>query len=144
MSMENQNMGMGKENQNMGMGKGNMSHDKLQSACFLWMWNEHPELRYLCFRTMNNLTTQIADPAKAKAVMAVQRSMGMVKGTTDLVFYYAGRLYAFDIKVGKDRLKPEQVEFISAIKSQGGYGCEIRSLEQFKDIIRRIVNGEEL
>ena len=121
-----------------------MSHNKLQSAVFLWLWNEHPELRYLCFRTMNNLTTQIADPAKAKAVMAVQRSMGMVKGTTDLVFYYAGRLHAFDIKVGKDRLKPEQVEFISAIKSQGGYGCEIRSLEQFKDVIRRIVNGEEL
>ena len=120
------------------------SHSRLQSAVFLWMWNEHPELRYLCFRTMNNLTTQIADPNKAKAVMAVQRSMGMVKGTTDLVFYYAGRLYAFDIKVGKDRLKPEQVEFISAIKAQGGYGCEIRSLEQFKDIISRIVNGEEL
>ena len=122
----------------------NISHSKLQSAVFLWMWNEMPELRYLCFRTMNNLTTQIADPNKAKAVMAAQRSMGMVKGTTDLVFYYAGRLYAFDIKVGKDRLKPEQVEFISAIKAQGGYGCEIRSLEQFKDIIRRIVNGEKL
>ena len=120
------------------------THDQLQSKCYLWIHNEHPELRYLCFRTMNNLTTQIADPNKAKAVMAVQRSMGMVKGTTDLVFYYAGRLYAFDIKVGKDRLKPEQVEFISAIKSQGGYGCEIRSLEQFKDVIRRIVNGEEL
>ena len=120
------------------------THDQLQSKCYLWIHNEHPELRYLCFRTMNTLTTQIADPNKAKAVMAVQRSMGMVKGTTDLVFYYAGRLYAFDIKVGKDKLKPEQVEFISAIKAQGGYGCEIRSLEQFKDIIRRIVNGEKL
>ena len=140
--MKNQNTSM--ENQNTSMEDKNMSHDKLQSACFLFLWNEHPELRYLCFRTMNNLTTQIADPNKAKAVMAVQRSMGMVKGTTDLVFYYAGRLYAFDIKVGKDRLKPEQVEFISAIKAQGGYGCEIRSLEQFKDIISRIVNGEEL
>ena len=140
--MESQNTSM--ENQNMDMEEKNMSHNKLQSAAFLWMWNEMPELRYLCFRTMNNLTTQIADPNKAKAVMAVQRSMGMVKGTTDLVFYYAGRLYAFDIKVGKDKLKPEQVEFISAIKAQGGYGCEIRSLEQFKDIIRRIVNGEKL
>ena len=140
--MKNQNTSM--ENQNTSMEDKNMSHDKLQSACFLFLWNEHPELRYLCFRTMNNLTTQIADPNKAKAVMAVQRSMGMVKGTTDLVFYYAGRLYAFDIKLGKDRLKPEQVEFISAIKAQGGYGCEIRSLEQFKDIISRIVNGEEL
>ena len=120
------------------------THDQLQSKCYLWIHNEHPELRYLCFRTMNNLTTQIADPNKAKAVMAVQRSMGMVKGTTDLAFYYAGRLYAFDMKVGKDKLKPEQVEFISAITAQGGYGCEIRSLEQFKDIIRRIVNGEKL
>lgn len=120
------------------------SHDSLQASLFLFLWNEYPELRYLCFRTMNNLTTQIANPTKAKAVMAIQRSMGMVKGTTDLVFYYAGRLYAFDIKVGKDKLKPEQVEFISAITAQGGYGCEIRSLDQFKDIISRIVNGEKL
>lgn len=127
--------------QNMG---NKQSHDRLQASCFLFLWNEHPELRYLCFRTMNNLTTQIANPTKAKAVMAIQRSMGMVKGTTDLVFYYAGRLYAFDIKIGKDKLKPEQVEFISAITAQGGYGCEIRSLDQFKDIISRIVNGEKL
>ena len=117
------------------------THDQLQSKCYLWIHNEHPELRGLCFRTMNNLTTQIADPRKARQVMAIQKSMGMVKGTTDLVFYYAGVLYGFDIKVGNDRLKPEQKEFISAIEAQGGCGGEIRSFEQWVETINKIING---
>jgi hypothetical protein len=117
------------------------THEQLQARIFVWTWNEHPELRYLCFRTMNNLTTQIADQRKARQVMAIQKSMGMVKGTTDLVFYYAGVLYGFDIKVGNDRLKPEQKEFISAIEAQGGCGGEIRSFEQWVSTIEDIIHG---
>lgn len=113
-----------------------LEHSRLQSKCFLWMWNEHPELRYLCFSVNNNLTTETVD---ARRQMAMLKSLGVVKGVLDLLFYYKGRLYAFDIKVGKDRLKPEQIEFIQAIKEQGGYGCEIRSFEEFKEKIESIL-----
>ena len=113
-----------------------LEHSSLQSRCFLWMWNEHPELRYLCFSVNNNLTTETVD---ARRQMALLKSLGVVKGVLDLLFYYKGRLYAFDIKVGKDRLKPEQLEFIQAIKEQGGYGCEIRSFEEFKSKIESIL-----
>lgn len=115
------------------MGK---EHSSLQSRCFLWIWNEHPELRYLCFSVNNNLTTETPD---ARRQMAILKSLGVVKGVLDLIFYYKGRMYAFDIKVGKDKLKPEQIEFITAITAQGGYGCEIRSFEEFKEKINAII-----
>ena len=60
---------------------------------------------------------------------------------SSLIFYYKGRMYAFDIKVGKDKLSTEQKEFIAAITKHGGYGCEIRSLEEFKEKINMILNG---
>jgi hypothetical protein len=106
-------------------------HDKLQSDCFMWCWNEKQDLRYLLFTTRNNLTFQEGD-LKSKIKMGIMKAMGSVKGTTDLIFYYSGRLYGFDIKIGKDKLSKEQLEFISALRSQGGGGMEIRSLEQFQ------------
>jgi len=113
-------------------------HDKLQSDCFMWIWNEKPELRYLCFTTRNNLTSQEGD-LQSKIKMGQMKAMGMVKGTTDLIFYWCGRLYGFDIKIDKDRLSKEQKEFISALRAQGGGGCEIRSLEQFQAEIENII-----
>ena len=115
-----------------------MNHGQLQSKIFLWMWNEHPELRYLCFSVTNNLTTETED---ARRKMGQLKSLGVVKGVLDLIFYYKGRMYAFDIKVGKDKLSTEQKEFIAAITKHGGYGCEIRSLEEFQEKIGMILNG---
>ena len=116
------------------------NHNTLQRNCFMWIWNEKPELRYLCFTTRNNLTTQLSDK-ESQIKMAQMKAMGMVKGTTDLVFFYAGRLYGMDMKVGADKLSKEQLEFIGALERQGGAGCEIRSLEQFKSEIDSIINN---
>ena len=118
-----------------------ISHNRLQAKIFAWMWNEHPELRYLCFSVTNNLTTETED---ARRKMGQLKFLGVVKGVLDLIFYYKGRMYAFDIKVGKDKLSAEQKEFIAAITKHGGYGCEIRSLDEFKEKINRIVSGELL
>ena len=118
-----------------------ITHNRLQAKIFTWIWNEHPELRYLCFSVTNNLTTETED---ARRKMGQLKSLGVVKGVLDLIFYYKGRMYAFDIKVGRDKLSPEQKEFIAAITKQGGYGCEIRSLEEFKEKIGRILREDSL
>lgn len=118
-------------------------HDKLQSDCFIWAWNEKPELRYLMFTTRNNLTSQEGD-LQSKIKMGQMKSMGTVKGTTDLVFYFAGRLYGFDMKIGKDKLSKEQLEFIAQLRRNGGGGCEIRSLDQFQKEIESILKFGQL
>lgn len=117
-------------------------HNKLQSQCFLWAWNEKPETRMLLFSSNNNLTAQLGDKADARK-MAQMKALGVLKGVTDLLFFWSGRLYAFDIKIGKDKLSESQNAFISAIRLQGGDGCEIRSLDEFKRQIESIMSHGE-
>lgn len=64
--------------------------------------------------------------------MSQMKALGVVKGVTDFIFYFGGKMYAWDIKVGYDKLRKEQVDFISKVKSQGGDGGEIRSFEEFQ------------
>ena len=120
-----------------------MTHNQLQSKCFLWVWNEYPYLRGLLFSVTNNLTTSLKGRAGA-ARMAEMKSLGVVKGTTDFIFYFKGRMYAWDIKVGYDKLRPEQLDFINKVKEQGGDGGEIRSFEEFKEMFRMIINEQKI
>jgi len=111
-------------------------HEKLQSECFSWMWNTFPHLRRLCWTTINS------HPKWGAREISILKPVGLVKGVTDLVFYYKNRLYAFDIKIGADKFKKEQLEFISRVREQGGDGWEIRDLETFKNLILKILKDE--
>lgn len=119
-----------------------MNHNQLQSECFLWFWNEHPEYRGLLIGINNNLTSSLKGTAGA-ARMAGLKALGVCKGTTDFIFYFKGRMYAWDIKIGHDKLRPEQVEFITKVKEQGGDGGEIRSFEEFKKLVEEIISVKE-
>lgn len=54
------------------------------------------------------------------------------KGLTDIIGIKApkGRWFAFDVKIGSDHLTQEQKAFIYMIRAHGGFGGEVRSLEQ--------------
>jgi hypothetical protein len=67
------------------------------------------------------------------------KALGMVKGVLDFMFYYNGVLHVMDFKVGKDKLSPEQKEFIKQIESQGGKGYEVRTFEEFQKIVHGIL-----
>lgn len=120
-----------------------MSHDKLQYMCFTWLWNEHPELRQLFFGTFNDIkqvekiTGNLKE--KRKIILSHMKSLGMVKGVLDFMFYFCGVLHVIDFKVGSDKLSKEQKTFIAQIESQGGKGYEVRSLDEFKKIIYDII-----
>ena len=122
-----------------------MNHNQLQSKCFLWFWNEYPQYRGLLFGVNNNLTSSLKGTAGA-ARMAGLKALGVCKGTTDFIFYFKGRMYAWDIKIGRDKLRPEQVDFIAKVKEQGGAGGEIRSFEEFKNKVEDVIaiNKEEV
>ena len=76
------------------------------------------------------------------ARMSQMKSLGVVSGTTDLLFYFKGKLHAWDIKVGKDKLSDAQNHFILKVTQQGGEGCEIRSFDEFKEKFKKIINNE--
>lgn len=115
-------------------------HNKLQSECFLWAFNERPQTRQLMFSSTNNLSTQL-DAKGSMAKMSQLKALGVVKGVTDLVFFWSGRLFGMDIKIGRDKFSKEQNEFVSKLRENGGNGFEIRSLEQFKEEIDCILTN---
>ena len=110
------------------MAKSRTTHDKLQSDCFIWFHNTYPKLRGLMWSTYNN--------PKNAAHGAYLKSIGMVKGVHDMQFYYNGVLYGFEFKVGSDKLRPEQIKWGKQIEMQGGEWYEIRSVEEFKQIVK--------
>ena len=54
------------------------------------------------------------------------------KGVADILAVYKGRFVAIEVKIGKDRLSPEQVGFIENIKHAGGHAFVVSDFEQFK------------
>lgn len=123
-----------------------MTHDKLQQSCFVWLWNNEQQLRRLFWSTFNDIKQvekiigNIGN-RKRSIVLSHMKSLGMVKGVVDFMFYFSGVLYIFDFKVEGDRLSKEQKEFIEAVEKQDGKFFEIRSLEQFKKTIYEIIGS---
>lgn len=113
-----------------------MTHNQLQSACHLWLWNSFPDLRYLSHANINNLTTETPD---ARIQMAKLKAIGLVGGVFDYEFYYHEVLYTFDFKVGVDKLRPDQLAYKAQIERHGGKCYEIRTVEEFQKIIGGIV-----
>jgi ATP-dependent exoDNAse (exonuclease V) beta subunit len=110
----------------------------------MWMWNEKPELRYLFFSTFNDLKQvekiigNIGNK-KRRIILAHMKSLGMVKGVLDFIFYYNNVLHVIDFKVGSDSLSKEQKEFIAQVERQGGKSYEIRTLEEFQKVVEKII-----
>lgn len=121
-----------------------MSHNKLQQQCWQYLWNYFPDSRYLCWHTKNE---DIPHKSETKQQYIIRRSqdkaIGLLPGVYDLVFYRQGVLHIFDIKVGRDKLSEEQIRFRDQIVSQGGKDYEIRTLDEFKQIISSIYGKEE-
>lgn len=107
-----------------------LSHDQLQAECFQWFHNAYPEQRGLMHANSNNSFNKIKGNQN--------KALGVVKGVLDLEYYRRGRLYFFDIKIGKDKFSQAQHEFMAQVIAEGAKCYEIRSLEQFQTIIREI------
>lgn len=105
------------------------SEDQLQAACYQWFWNTYPTLRRTLWHVPNGGQRNAREGAKFKA-------MGVVAGVADLHWLYRGRLIVFELKVGSNTLSSAQVEWRTAIIAAGATWHEIRSLEQFQQVVK--------
>ena len=60
---------------------------------------------------------------------------GLCKGSSDLVGICAGRFFALEVKTPKGRVSVEQQMFIDLVKSYGGHGAIVRSVEDALDAV---------
>lgn len=59
------------------------------------------------------------------------------KGVSDVIGFHAtkGRFLAVEIKVGRDRLSPEQEKFLDAVNRAGGVGVVVRHADDLKEYL---------
>lgn len=118
------------------------THDKLQSYCFLWLWNTHSQTRHCCFAALNELPPYPGESKKQYAIrISKAKATGLVPGVFDLLFYWKGVLYCFDIKVGKDKLSIAQEHFAFKITEQGGKCYTISNFNTFVEWVNQILKS---
>jgi hypothetical protein len=121
-------------------GQPNYSHDRLQSECGKYLWNQYPQTRKTFFHPANETKREKGETKHEYIVRLSQRkAIWVLPGCWDLLFFWNKCLYCFDIKIGNDRLSNEQLDFKAAIERQGGKCYEINDLQQFKDIVAEIL-----
>jgi len=108
-----------------------MTEDKLQSECYQWFHIAYPELRGLLCYNLNNSRNKI------RAMM--DKGMGLQKGRSDLVFYYSGRAYMIEMKTENGKQTPEQKKWQEIVEKNGFEYTICKTIEQFQEIIKRIL-----
>ncbi len=68
-------------------------------------------------------------PAKSRAAAGISKAMGLQAGTPDLVLCWKGCLIGIELKAGRGRLSPAQLETHDAIVLAGGVMTTCRTLD---------------
>lgn len=108
------------------------NEDQFQAACFQWAWNALPQIRKLLWHVPNGGARNAREASKLKA-------MGVVPGVHDMHLLWKGVLYTFELKVGLNSQSSEQIKWGEMVRANGAKTYEIRDLEQFQQIIKKIV-----
>lgn len=113
------------------------SEAQLQAQVFQWAWNTLPATRRLLIHVPNG-------GSRNKAEALQLRAQGVVAGVHDLLFYWSGQLYWFELKVGSNVQSKEQITFAQAMVEQGAICHEIRTFEQFQEVVQTIISGQKV
>lgn len=129
-----------------------MTHDQLQSKCFLWAHNTFPIIRGTLFAVQNEVPPHPGESKQSHLRrISHYKSIGLLSGALDLMLLcpaaegWAGieltppAPYGFDAKVGKDKLGDKQLAFIDKLRRCGGDGWEFRSEPEFRRIFISII-----
>lgn len=150
-----------------------LSESKIQSTCVIWLWNEHPETRGCFFAVKNegaklsvkrvlffigSITKSINNPRLISSICqkfkseikkgnsingAIDKSMGVVPGVSDILFFWKGQLYCCEFKTSIGRQSDAQKKWQKTIESQGGIYKVIRSVDEFKKSVYKIFSETE-
>lgn len=124
-----------------------MTHDQLQSAAHLYLWNTYPELRQLFHSNFSDIkiiesvlrsTTGQSIGSARGIIISKMKAIGLVKGTFDQELLYKGRMYFFDAKIPPDHLSPDQLTFKEVNERHGATCYTYTTLEEFKNLLYNI------
>lgn len=109
-----------------------ITEDKIQQDCFIWFWNNYPELRKCLFAVPNGGARDGKTGKRLKLT-------GVVAGVSDLILLYNEKAYCIEMKtpIGKQSIK--QKEWQKVVEKQNIDYFLCYSFEEFKNVIKSIV-----
>lgn len=117
-----------------------VTHDRRQAECFLWAYNYFPQVRQLLFAVPNEQKMLAGKSPKMKAfLISVLKGIGLTPGVFDLLFWWRGKLYGFDIKLPGDRPSNAQQAFAQKVAENGGICYYVETLCEFQAIFKQIL-----
>lgn len=109
---------------------------QLQEACTKWFWNVIGEpYRRMLFHVNNNSTGSVRG--------AQNRSLGVVRGVSDLVFISFGETIFIELKLPGQTQSEEQIDFERKVLERGHRYILCHSFEGFKNLIYTEINKHE-
>jgi len=100
---------------------------KIQSEIFLYHWNNYPNERGLLCYNLNNSANKIQGNQN--------KSLGLIKGRSDMVYYNKGKATMLEIKTDNGKQSKAQKDWETTIKNAGFDYIILRSLQDFKDFL---------
>jgi len=107
------------------------SEQLLQQKCVMWFNNTYPQYRGLLAYNLNNSIGGYRGKQN--------KWMGIIKGRSDLVLYFGGTATMIELKTLTGTQKPEQIKWQLLVESQGFRYEVVRTLEEFKELVKNIV-----
>jgi len=113
------------------------TESRIQQDCVIWLWNSHPETRKLLFAVPNGGSRNAIEAKRFKAE-------GLIAGVSDLLFMWRGRTHCIEMKTPTGRQQKNQIEWQGIVEANGFDYHVIRSLEEFKNLINKIMNERDV
>ena len=116
---------------------------KIQQECYIWFNNQYCTIskipRLLIHSVPNGVSMPIPNKEKAR-VLDQLKKIGMVNGISDLIIHLPNGLCVMvEVKNEKNTQSPAQKKIEAKIKSMGGNYILTRSLEDFKEQIKKFI-----
>lgn len=117
----------------------------IQTAICSYLKLQYP--RALIFSVPNELASKVGGGVKTQAerarrqnmtrnTQAKAKAMGMLPGMADLCMLHDGQFYAFEVKHGKNKQQPNQVDAERSVDINGGRYFVVRSIDDVQDAMR--------
>ena len=108
------------------------TEDRLQQECYTWFHNEYPDLRLVMWHTENE------GKRNGRAQMRF-KTMGGTPGVADLIWFYGGEFFAFELKTQTGTQSKSQKEWQAAIEKQGGHYRIVRTIGEFQYYVQSVL-----
>ena len=107
---------------------------KLQQQCYRYFHNTYPNRRLTLWRVEN-------ERKRSRYQQSIAKSTGLTAGVADLHFIHQKTYHAIELKTPTGKLRASQKKWGAAIVSQGGQYHVVRSLDEFKKLIKWILKS---